>query len=95
MTCLHSLKHDIVINKQALVVGLLSLLWLTVASQSAAQQEPPPVALKMEPPGFLEVTLQGKIIAQLNFKDPAGQGVVIYTDTGGVVKSSQFRNDVQ
>lgn len=53
------------------------------------------MALKMEPPGFLEVTLQGKIIAQLNFKDPAGQGVVIYTDTGGVVKSSQFRNDVQ
>lgn len=32
MTCLHSLKHDIVINKQALVAGLLSLLWLTVAS---------------------------------------------------------------
>jgi 2',3'-cyclic-nucleotide 2'-phosphodiesterase (5'-nucleotidase family) len=42
MTCLHSLKHDIVITKQALVAGLFSLLWLTVASQSAAQQEPPP-----------------------------------------------------
>lgn len=44
---------------------------------------------------FLEVKLQGQIVAQLNFKDPAGQVVVLYTDPKGVVKSTQFRNDVQ
>lgn len=57
--------------------------------------KPQTMTVTREMGGFLEVTLQGKIIAQLNFKDPAGQGVVIYTDTGGVVKSTQFRNDVQ
>jgi hypothetical protein len=44
---------------------------------------------------FHDVTIQGKIVAQLNFRDPAGQGVVLYTDQNGVVKSSQFRNDVR
>jgi len=44
---------------------------------------------------FLEVKLQGQIVAQLNFKNAAGQVVVLYTNPEGVVKSTQFRNDVQ
>jgi hypothetical protein len=44
---------------------------------------------------FQEVKLQGQIVAQLNFKNAAGQVVVLYTNPEGVVKSTQFRNDVQ
>lgn len=32
---------------------------------------------------FLDVKIQNQIAAQLNFTDPAGQGVVLYTDTVG------------
>lgn len=44
---------------------------------------------------FIDVKLKSQIVAQLNFKDAAGQAVVLYTDPKGVVKSTQFRNDVQ
>lgn len=56
---------------------------------------PQTLTVTREMGGFLDVKLQSKIVAQLNFKDPAGQGVVLYTNTEGVVKSTQFRNDVQ
>jgi hypothetical protein len=44
---------------------------------------------------FIDVKMKEQNVAQLNFKDAAGQGVVLYTTPKGVVKSTQFRNDVR
>jgi hypothetical protein len=44
---------------------------------------------------FLDVKVAGQTVAQLNFTDPAGQGVVLYTDAQGRLLSSTFRNDAQ
>ncbi len=70
---------------------------LSVASTSCVLEPKKPQTISITPDmgTFLDVKLQGKIVAQLNFMDPAGQGVVLFTDTAGVLKSAQFRNDVQ
>lgn len=83
----------------------LTLIQFTPAAQLSVEVAPSTLGLKVAEPqslaitpsmgAFIDVKLQGKIVAQLNFKDPAGQGVVLYTNTEGVVKSTQFRNDVQ
>ncbi len=61
-----------------------------VLEPAKAQSIPIPAAMG----AFLDVKIQGQIAAQLNFTDPAGQGVVFYTDTSGKLKSAFFRNDV-
>lgn len=53
------------------------------------------IAITPDMEAFLDVLIQGKAVAQLNYKNPAGQGVVLFTDAAGVLKSTQFRNDVR
>ncbi len=74
-----------------------SQLTVSVAETTCALEAGKPQTIDITPEmgAFLDVKLQGKTVAQLNFMDPAGQGVVLFTDTAGVLKSAQFRNDVQ
>ncbi len=72
-------------------------LTVTVAGITCALEPAAPQTIAITPAmgGFLDVLFGDKTVAQLNFKDPAGQGVVFYTDAKNTLKSAQFRNDVQ
>ena len=80
-----------------LQVTPLDTLPLSVSGTAASARAAEPVRVPITPAmgAFPEVHHQGRAVCLLNFKFPADQLVVLFTDEGGQLRHAPMRNDVQ
>lgn len=80
-----------------LQVTPLDTLPLSVSGTAASARAAEPVRVGITPAmgAFPEVHYQGRAVCLLNFKFPADQLVVFFTDEAGQLRHAPMRNDVQ
>ncbi len=80
-----------------LQVTPLDTLPLSVSGTAASARAAEPVRVAITPAmgAFPEVHYQGRAVCLLNFKFPADQLVVLFTDEAGQLRHAPMRNDVQ
>lgn len=80
-----------------LQVTPLDTLPLSVSGTAASARVAEPVRVAITPAmgAFPEVHYQGRAVCLLNFKFPADQLVVFFTDEAGQLRHAPMRNDVQ